>query len=131
MQLDSIPCLLSGPEIRRTTFAWKGDTISQVQHGQPAPRDYRQLATPGLIDLHVNGIHTYNFDQGPDALRAAAQIFPRYGTTSFAPTMQPVISHDWLNTLAAVAEAIPAAGPSLHAQPGARASHPAGAARIL
>lgn len=77
-----------------------------------------RLLTPGLIDLHVHGVHTHNFDQGPDQLLAAAKVFGEYGATCVVPTLVSNKTPDLLGRLEAIAAAIPkAAGvaiPGLH-----------------
>ena len=109
MRLPTLPCIFPGERLCAASLGWQNGRLTAPHFEGAVEETPQQLLTPGLVDVHVNGIHTHNFDQGPDALIAATQIFPRYGTTSVAPTMQPVIAEPWLNTLAAVAAAIPRA----------------------
>jgi len=44
---------------------------------------------PGLIDMHFHGVLSSVVDGGPDALRDICAILPRYGVTSFLPTVLP------------------------------------------
>jgi N-acetylglucosamine-6-phosphate deacetylase len=58
--------------------------------------------TPGLIDLHVNGAGTHWFNREPlEALQLLATSGPRYGLTSFLPT---VITGQWDRMLRAARE---------------------------
>lgn len=42
---------------------------------------------PGLIDMHMHGLHGHDMMDGQTgSLQSMAQILPRYGVTSFAPT---------------------------------------------
>jgi N-acetylglucosamine-6-phosphate deacetylase len=42
---------------------------------------------PGLVDMHMHGLHGHDMMDGQAAsLQAMSQILPRYGVTSFAPT---------------------------------------------
>ena len=66
-----------------------------------------RLLTPGLVDLHVHGIHTFNFDRGPDDLLAAAEVFGRFGTTCVVPTLLANKSPQLLTHLERISSAIP------------------------
>jgi len=48
----------------------------------------RYLA-PGYIDLHIHGTQRYLIDNGPEDLAALCRLLPRYGVTSFLPTVCP------------------------------------------
>lgn len=99
---------MPGAGIVKARVDVQGEVLAGVEH-QPWEGPQKSLLSPGLIDLHVNGLHVHNFDQGPDALLQASALFPRYGTTAVVPTMQPVIRPAWLKLLAEVAEAVPRA----------------------
>ena len=45
---------------------------------------------PGLIDLHIHGLHEYLIDNGPDDLANICKVLPRYGVTSFLPGVCPL-----------------------------------------
>jgi N-acetylglucosamine-6-phosphate deacetylase len=45
---------------------------------------------PGFIDLHIHGSGGHLIDDGPDALAALCRLLPRYGVTSFLPTVCPL-----------------------------------------
>ncbi len=66
-----------------------------------------RLLTPGLIDMHTHGIRTYQYEEGPDHLRAASEILPAYGTTAVCPTIVPRPGAAMLRKLEAIADAIP------------------------
>jgi N-acetylglucosamine-6-phosphate deacetylase len=44
---------------------------------------------PGFIDMHVHGTGEYLIDRGPADLAAICRLLPRYGVTSFLPTVVP------------------------------------------
>ena len=44
---------------------------------------------PGFIDLHMHGIHHYLVDNGLNDLSEICRILPRYGVTSYLPTVLP------------------------------------------
>jgi N-acetylglucosamine-6-phosphate deacetylase len=45
------------------------------------------LATPGWIDIQLNGAFGYDFTEDPDSIWQAARELPKLGTTSFLPTI--------------------------------------------
>lgn len=45
---------------------------------------------PGLIDLHIHGIHQFLVDSGADDLSKICTVLPQYGVTSFLPTVCPL-----------------------------------------
>jgi len=45
--------------------------------------------SPGLIDMHIHGVLGSVVDAGPEALAEICRILPRYGVTSFLPTVLP------------------------------------------
>jgi N-acetylglucosamine-6-phosphate deacetylase len=63
--------------------------------------------TPGLIDLHTHGMHTFNYDRGAADLRAAAELLGRYGTTTVIPTLVPNLSSAMWKTLAELGDVLP------------------------
>jgi N-acetylglucosamine-6-phosphate deacetylase len=46
-----------------------------------------QLIAPGYIDLQINGLHDLDFNSVPESVVQAAALLPRYGVTSFLPTV--------------------------------------------
>lgn len=77
-----------------------------------------RLLSPGLIDMHAHGIHTYNFEASPEELLAGLKCLPRYGTTSVCPTLYRVLTPDCLREVEALAAALqsplPVFVPGLH-----------------
>ena len=94
-------------------------------------------AVPGLVDLQVNGAGGVDLSEEPEGLWDVAKMLPRFGVTSFLPTLlspSPVLAERALAILAAgppagFAGARPLGwhfeGPFL--APGRRGAHPAGA----
>ena len=82
-------------QIEDAAVVIEGDRIAQVgrRHQVAAPLDAQTLdahgllLAPGFIDLQLNGAFGDDFTMTPPAIwRVAAQI-PRYGVTSFLPTI--------------------------------------------
>lgn len=77
-----------------------------------------RLLTPGLIDMHIHGVATHQFDVSGEALAAGTQTLPSFGVTSVAATVVPKRGPQMLERLAAIAQAIPscqgATIPGLH-----------------
>ncbi len=44
---------------------------------------------PGFIDLHIHGTENFLIDNGPDDLANLCKVLPKYGVTSFLPTVCP------------------------------------------
>ena len=44
----------------------------------------------GFIDLHIHGVHDQLIDNGPESLAKICEILPKYGVTSFLPTVCPM-----------------------------------------
>lgn len=66
-----------------------------------------RLLTPGLIDVHTHGLHTFMYDKGPEDLLAIARILPRHGVTSVYPTLIPSPGPSFLDLLNGLAKIIP------------------------
>jgi len=45
---------------------------------------------PGFIDLHIHGVHNELIDNGAENLSKICEILPKYGVTSFLPTVCPL-----------------------------------------
>jgi N-acetylglucosamine-6-phosphate deacetylase len=86
-------------------------TIQAIDPVDP-PQDCQEVdgggkrLTPGLIDVHAHGIHTFFYEAGAEAMQAAARILPRYGTTTVVPTVCPQQGPDMLDRLHAAAQAL-------------------------
>jgi N-acetylglucosamine-6-phosphate deacetylase len=65
-----------------------------------------RLLTPGLIDVHVNGIHDNSFDLGPEHIAKGALAMLEHGTTTFCPTIQPMLGEGMLPHFARLAEEV-------------------------
>jgi N-acetylglucosamine-6-phosphate deacetylase len=65
------------------------------------------LLTPGLVDVHTHGMHTYLYERSVDDLRDAAAALGRYGTTTVVPTIVPSINAACFDTLRALGDALP------------------------
>lgn len=76
------------------------------------------LLTPGLIDVHTHGIGRSCYEAGAAALAEAGAELGRFGVTTVVPTLVPRTDRAGLETVARVAQAIPAARgvdiPGLH-----------------
>jgi len=59
---------------------------------------------PGFIDLHIHGLHGFRLDTGPDSLQATCELLPRYGVTSFLPTISPWATDTDTRSVASLAE---------------------------
>ena len=84
--------VISNDEIFRGYLTIKDGTIIEVGESSPGCEVIDmgdQYITPGFIDLHIHGIHTYLIDNGPDDLSAICRILPQYGVTGFLPTVAP------------------------------------------
>jgi len=60
---------------------------------------------PGLIDLHIHGLHGLRLDAGPDSLQTICELLPRYGVTSFLPTLTPWARDTDTRSVASLAQA--------------------------
>jgi len=67
--------------------------IAQIGHQLKTPIDCDNLdadgwiATPGWIDIQLNGAFGFDFTENPDTIWQAAEELPKLGTTSFLPTI--------------------------------------------
>ncbi len=62
--------------------------------------------SPGFIDVHTHGMGRFNYDRGPEELRSAAALLPKYGTTTVVPTLVPNLSEGMWSTLTDLVQAI-------------------------
>ncbi|MFZ5809457.1 MAG: N-acetylglucosamine-6-phosphate deacetylase [Chloroflexota bacterium] len=53
------------------------------------------LASPGWIDIQINGAFGYDFTNQPDSIWETARLLPRFGITAFLPTIitSPLETH--------------------------------------
>ncbi len=59
---------------------------------------------PGFIDTHIHGTGGFGTDQNdPQALLELSRVLPRYGVTSFIPTLYPAPREELLSALRAFA----------------------------
>lgn len=97
-----------GERIASTTLRFADAKVASIGDPAPQPGDSvvdagGRLLTPGLVDLHIHGIHRHGFDNGPDALLAAAPCFAIFGVTTVLPTVVPSRKRDMLAHLSATA----------------------------
>jgi len=59
---------------------------------------------PGLIDLHIHGVHRWGMDNGPADFAAICETLPQYGVTGFLPTLAPRRPGDDSEYLATLAQ---------------------------
>lgn len=62
---------------------------------------------PGLIDSHIHGIGGFGTDDGQvDSILKMSEILPKYGVTSFIPTLYAAKPDDMIKNIKAVVKAI-------------------------
>lgn len=64
-----------------------GDGTAQA--GDTAVDGSGRILAPGFVDLHIHGSGDALVEDGPEALARLSRILPRFGTTSFQPTIIP------------------------------------------
>ena len=69
-----------------------------------AVADSAPMILPGFVDLHVPGGGGADVMQGADAVRTAARLHARHGTTSFLPATITAPEDDLTAALAGIAE---------------------------
>lgn len=50
----------------------------------------RRYLAPGYVDIFIHGCHEFLTTDGPAALAGMTRVLPRYGVTSFQPTLAPL-----------------------------------------
>ncbi len=114
--LFNVRIVFPGEQIRSGNLLIDGERIAGVDVPDACSRGPEaieridgggRLLTPGLIDMHVHGVHTCNYDRGPDQLLEASTIVGRYGATCIAPTLLSNSTPDLLPRLERLADAIP------------------------
>ncbi len=63
-----------------------GPMAPPVDHCFDLGGDY---LAPGFIDLHIHGSGPFLINNGPEELAGLSALLPRYGVTSFLPTVTP------------------------------------------
>ena len=53
-----------------------------------------RLLTPGLIDLHIHGVHRFLFEDSPESLVQGVAALARYGVTTVLPTLYRCLGRD-------------------------------------
>ena len=62
---------------------------------------------PGLIDTHIHGIGGFGTDDGSaDSILKMSEILPKYGVTSFIPTLYAAKEEDMIKNIKAVVKAM-------------------------
>jgi len=75
--------LVDGPQIK--ALARRGEIT--VPPDTPRLDAHGGSIVPGLIDMHMHGLHGYDTMDGQTAsLQAMSDVLPRYGVTSFVPS---------------------------------------------
>jgi N-acetylglucosamine-6-phosphate deacetylase len=101
-------------EIMEGTLITHGQKIAAVQGG-PGSRGESDYPTgddveiidatgltlcPGFIDIHIHGVAHNRVTGGPQAIRAMAETLPKFGVTSFLPTIGAEPIEDMERTVA-------------------------------
>ena len=91
--LSGADVVLADRVLSPATIVIEDDQIVDIEPGARAPFDgalhvalHNQIVVPGFIDVHVHGVAGLDVLDGPGAVRAIAELLPRWGVTSFCPT---------------------------------------------
>ncbi|MEX2273754.1 MAG: N-acetylglucosamine-6-phosphate deacetylase [Vicinamibacterales bacterium] len=93
--LSGADVVLSDRVLSPATIVIDDDTIVAIEPGARAPDAGGNalhvalggyLIVPGFIDVHVHGVSGLDVLDGPGAVRAIAELLPRWGVTAFCPT---------------------------------------------
>ncbi len=95
--IKNIDIVLSDRILEKMCVAVGGDRIiSILPQGRDTEDEYREVfdgrggyLSPGFIDLHIHGLHNFQFDQGPDDIQSICRILPSYGVTGVLAGMLP------------------------------------------
>ncbi len=109
--IRNVRLVFPGERVTPGSVAVEDGLIRAIDPAEP-PRDAQvvdgggKLLTPGLIDVHTHGIHTFQYEAGAAAVQAAGPVLGRYGTTTVLPTVCPQRGPDMLKRLRAAADAL-------------------------
>jgi N-acetylglucosamine-6-phosphate deacetylase len=93
--LSGADVVLADRVLSPATIIIEDDTIVSIEAGARAPDAGGNalhvaldglLIVPGFIDVHVHGVSGLDVLDGPGAVRAVAELLPRWGVTAFCPT---------------------------------------------
>ena len=91
--LSGADVVLADRVLSPATIVIEDDQIVDVETGARGPMEGAlhvaldgHLIVPGFIDVHVHGVAGLDVLDGPGAVRAIAELLPRWGVTSFCPT---------------------------------------------
>ena len=93
--LSGADVVLADRVLSPATIIIEDDTIVSIEAGARAPDAGGNalhvaldglLIVPGFIDVHVHGAAGLDVLDGPGAVRAVAELLPRWGVTAFCPT---------------------------------------------
>ena len=91
--LSGADVVLADRVLSPATVIIEDDTIVDVEPGARGPMDGAlhvalegHVLVPGFIDVHVHGVAGLDVLDGPGAVRAVAELLPRWGVTAFCPT---------------------------------------------
>jgi N-acetylglucosamine-6-phosphate deacetylase len=93
--LSGADVVLSDRVLSPATIVIEDDVITAIEPGVRAPDSGGNvlhvaldglLIVPGFIDVHVHGVSGLDVLDGPGAVRAVAELLPRWGVTAFCPT---------------------------------------------
>jgi N-acetylglucosamine-6-phosphate deacetylase len=93
--LSGADVVLSDRVLSPATIVIEDDVITAIEPGARAAGTVGNalhvaldglLIVPGFVDVHVHGVSGLDVLDGPGAVRAVAELLPRWGVTAFCPT---------------------------------------------
>ena len=94
-------------EADRITHVASGDQLERPATAQVIDAAGLLLA-PGFIDLQLNGAFGHDFTANPDTIWLVAADLPRFGVTTFLPTIITSLPETWAAAQQTLAEQKPA-----------------------
>lgn len=89
-------------------IAWIGPSSSFAQRKADHVIDFSgDILAPGYIDMHIHGAGSHLADRGKKDIEELSRMLPRYGTTSFLPTIIPHPPGEEVEFLRLAAQAAP------------------------